>query len=82
MRGSSRRATSQERSSRAAVQESPLAKQGHLMPLPHEFFGEIGNYPLRPTIEARRAAFGEGGDLCDLHRRFSIREFAEDRRSH
>jgi hypothetical protein len=57
-------------------------EQGDLMPLPHEFFGEIGDYPLRPTIEARRAAFGEGGDLCDLHRRFSFREFAGDRRKH
>jgi hypothetical protein len=55
-------------------------EQSDLMPLPHEFFGEIGNNPLRPTIEVRRAAFGEGGDLCNFHRLFSILEFAENRR--
>ena len=30
------------------------------MPPPHEFFGEIGNDPLRSAVQARRAAFGEG----------------------
>src|SRR6516225_626352 len=57
-------------------------EQSDLMPPSHKFFGKIGNYPLRPTIEARRAAFGEGGDLCNFHRLFSIWEFAEDRRRH
>ena len=52
-------------------------EKGHLMPPPHEFFGEIGNDPLRSAVQARRAAFGEGGDLGNLHRRYSIRGLAE-----
>ena len=47
------------------------------MPPPHEFFGQIGNDPLGPAVEARRAAFGEWGDLGDLHRRFSFRGLAD-----
>jgi hypothetical protein len=52
-------------------------EKGHIMPPPHEFFGETGNDPLRSAVQARWAAFDEGGDLGDLHRRFSFRGLAD-----
>jgi hypothetical protein len=37
------------------------------VPLPDEFFGEIGDDALRSAIEARGAAFVERSDLGDFH---------------
>ena len=42
-------------------------KERHLMALPNEFFGQIGHDPLGASIEPRRNAFPQRGDLCDFH---------------
>ena len=60
---------------RAAVQESPLAKRVTSCPRRTSLFGEVGNNSFRSAIETRRAAFSEGGNLGNFHRRsrFGVR---------
>ena len=60
---------------RAAVQESPLAKRVTSCPRRTSSSVRLGNNSFRSAIETRRAAFGEGGNLCNFHRRsrFGVR---------
>jgi hypothetical protein len=43
-------------------------EERHLVALRHQLFRQIGNDPFGTAVEARRAAFGERGNLGDLHR--------------
>src|SRR5262249_61503969 len=42
-------------------------KECDLVALTNEFFRNIGDDPLRASVQSRRHAFPKGGDLCDLH---------------
>ena len=42
-------------------------EQGHVMALPDQFLGQVGNNPLRSAVELRRNAFEERGNLCNPH---------------
>ena len=44
-------------------------KKSHIMSLPYEFFGEIGNYPFGSAIEFWRNAFVEWRNLGNSHNR-------------
>src|SRR5262245_17913515 len=42
-------------------------KESDLVTLTNEFFCNIGDDPLRASVQSGRHAFPKGGDLCDLH---------------
>src|SRR5215831_3757964 len=42
-------------------------KECDLVTLTNQFFCNIGDDPLRASVQSRRHAFPKGGDLCDLH---------------
>src|SRR5579864_2869714 len=42
-------------------------KESHIVAKPDKFFSQVGNDPLSATVETRRDALNEGGDLCDSH---------------
>src|SRR5262249_25450074 len=42
-------------------------EQGHLMPQPYQFLGQVGDDALRTPVEFGRNALVKGGDLCDPH---------------
>src|SRR5437763_9818606 len=42
-------------------------EQCHLVPLPDQLFGQVGDDTLATTIEPRRTTFVQRGDLRDSH---------------
>ena len=42
-------------------------KQRHVVTLPHQLLGQIGDDALGASVKARRAAFVQGSDLRDFH---------------
>ena len=42
-------------------------EQGHVVTLPHQLLGQVGDDALGASVQARRAAFVQGSDLRDFH---------------
>ena len=65
---SSRRLRGAQATSSAVGPGVPAGEEGHVVTLPHELFGQVGDDPLGPAVSGGRDALHQRCDLCDSHR--------------